>query len=408
MSPYVYAIPIFMLSIGIEVIASVIRKKDYYRLNDAINSLSAGMIYVTSSQIINLGIYACIFHNFSFFSLDIGNLWVWVAAFVLKDFFFYWCHRLSHAINILWACHSVHHQSEEYNLSTALRQSSTGFLLEWIFYIPMALLGIPPLIYVVVSLADLFYQFWIHTRHIGKLGWFDRNFSSPSNHRVHHAKNRRYLDKNFGGVFMWWDRIFGTFENEDDDYETIKYGTLKPLRSWNPIWANLHLYVFMLKDALKTKQLFDKVTLWFKSTGYRPGDIARPMKMPDIFKYQNYDPKIGKANKIYIVIQFALLLFITNVLVGLYKIIPYWQSVYWLILLCVNLVFIGRMLESEYRILRYEAARLGVSLMGVFFAALTWPRLSDSLWEAMSVWAVLSFISLAIIKNKGMKLKETH
>ena len=408
MSLYVYAIPIFMLLIGIEVIVTAIRKKDFYRLNDAINSLSTGMIYVTSSQIINFGIYAFVFHHFAIFSLDSQNWWVWVAGFMLKDFFYYWDHRYSHEINILWATHSVHHQSEEYNLTTALRQPSTGFLLGWIFYIPMALIGIPPLIYIVVSLANLLYAFWLHTRHINKLGWFDRHFASPSNHRVHHAKNRRYLDKNYGGIFMWWDRMFGTFEAEDDEYEEIRYGTLKPLRSWNPIWANLHLYAFMFKDALRTSKFFDRFALWFKKTGYRPRDIAKPMKMPDIFNYQNFDPKISKINKVYIVIQFALLAIVTNILVGLYNLIPYWQSVYWVVLLCVNLVFIGWMLEAEERMLTYEALRLSLSLVCIFVANSIWPQLSALIWEIFSIWAVLSFILLAVIKSKGMKLREIH
>ena len=408
MSPYVYAIPVFMLLIGIEVIATVIRKKDFYRLNDSINSLSAGMIYVTSAQLINFGIYTFVFHHFAVFNLDTNALWVWVVAFVLKDFFYYWFHRYSHEINVLWASHSVHHQSEEYNLTTALRQPSTGFLLGWIFYVPMALLGIPPLVYVVVSLANLLYQFWVHTRHVGKLGWFDRTFASPSNHRVHHAKNRRYLDKNYGGVFMVWDRMFGTFENEDDDYEAIKYGTLKPVRSWNPIWANLHLYVSMFKDAVKTNRLYDKLALWFKKTGYRPRDVAKPMKMPDIFAYQNFDPSVSQSNKIYIAIQFALLAIVSNVLVGLYNLIPYWQSVYWFILLAVNLMFIGWMLENEDRIVRYEITRTVSTFICAILAYLIWSSLPSMLLLATGIWTVLSLVVLACIKNKGIKLREIN
>jgi sterol desaturase/sphingolipid hydroxylase (fatty acid hydroxylase superfamily) len=132
-------------------------------------------------------------------------------ALVFYDFCYYWLHRAGHRVAVLWAAHVVHHQSEDYNLSTALRQTSSGFLLGWIFYLPMAVAGVPPLVFGVVALVDLLYQYWVHTQQIGRLGWFDRWFCSPSNHRVHHAVNDRYLDKNYGGILIVWDRLFGSF-----------------------------------------------------------------------------------------------------------------------------------------------------------------------------------------------------
>jgi alkylglycerol monooxygenase len=164
--------------------------------------------------------------------------WVWLSALLLYDFCYYWHHRLGHRCALFWAAHVVHHQSEDYNLSTALRQTGSGWLFGWVFYLPMALLGVPPLVFGTVALIDLLYQFWVHTQQIGRLGWFDRWFCSPSNHRVHHAVNDRYLDRNYGGILMVWDRLFGSFV-EEDDLEPIVYGTRKPLRSWNPLWANL-------------------------------------------------------------------------------------------------------------------------------------------------------------------------
>jgi len=167
----------------------------------------------------------------------------------------------------------VHHQSEDYNLSTALRQTGSGWIAGWVFYLPMAVLGVPPLVFGTVALIDLLYQYWVHTQQIGRLGWFDRWFCSPSNHRVHHAVNPRYLDKNYGGILIVWDRLFGSFV-EEDDAEPCVYGTIKPLRSWDPVWANLSFYAEILRDCWYTRSWSDKVKRWFAPPGWRPADVA--------------------------------------------------------------------------------------------------------------------------------------
>ena len=153
---------------------------------------------------------------------------------------------LGHESAVFWAAHVVHHQSQEYNLSTALRQTSSGALLGWIFYLPMAIAGIPPEVFVVAAVVNLLYQYWIHTEQVGSLGWFDRWFGSPSNHRVHHAVNDRYIDRNYGGITMLWDRLFGTFVEES---ESCVYGTRAPLDSWDPLWANLEVYADLARKS---------------------------------------------------------------------------------------------------------------------------------------------------------------
>ena len=402
MSPYIYITSAFMMLIVIEAIVTVVRKKNYYRFNDAITSLSVGMIFLLRQQVINLSVYAYIFHNFAFFSLNQNSFWVWGAAFILQDFCYYWFHRYNHEINILWATHSVHHQSEEFNFTTALRTPSLGFYFTWIFYAPMALLGFHPYMFAIASLVNLFYQFWIHTRHIGKLGWFDRHFSSPSNHKVHHAKNKKYLDKNYGGVLMWWDRIFGTYQAEvsANDYQELKFGTLTPVRSWNPIWVNIHLYVLLFKDALKTKNLADKFTLWFKKTGYRPKDTSDSTTKMDIIGYQNYDTNVNKFHKVYIAFQLLLLFVLSNILLANYNIIPPCQSVYWFVVLSMNLTFIALALEVDRKILKYEIIRFVLSLMSVFIACVIWPQLPLSIiiWNTLFIWVATSLSSLAVIK----------
>ena len=223
----VFAVPVFFAMIGIEYLLGIVRNNNTYSLYDAMSSISAGML----SQLVNLcvktlgfAIYAMAYPHLAVSPLSADALWVWVAAIVLYDLAYYWNHRAGHRITLFWAAHAVHHQSEDYNLSTALRQTSTGWMFGWIFYLPIALLGFPPEVVGVAGLINLLYQYWVHTEQVGKLGWFDRVFCSPSNHRVHHAVNDAYLDKNYGGILILWDRLFGTFQEEDDN-DPCRYGT---------------------------------------------------------------------------------------------------------------------------------------------------------------------------------------
>jgi sterol desaturase/sphingolipid hydroxylase (fatty acid hydroxylase superfamily) len=235
----VFATPIFLLLIALEYAwgRSRARKgtgKDTYRLDDTISSIGLGMLSQLTgilTKVLQFGIYVAVFESAALWRNDtFWGAWYGVLlALLMYDFFYYWLHRGGHEVAVLWAAHVVHHQSQTYNLSTALRQTGSGNLLGWVFYLPMALAGVPPLIFGIVYLIDLLYQFWVHTEHVPKLGWFDRVFCSPSNHRVHHAVNDPYVDKNYGGVLILWDRLFGTFREEE---EPCVYGTRSPLNSW--------------------------------------------------------------------------------------------------------------------------------------------------------------------------------
>jgi alkylglycerol monooxygenase len=186
---------------------------------------------------------------------------------------YYWLHRAGHEVHLLWAAHVPHHSSEDYNLSTALRQSSSGFLFGWIFYLPMALLGIPIKVFIVVGLIDLLYQFWVHTELVGRLGWLDRVFVTPSNHRVHHGQNDYCIDKNYGGMLIVWDRLFGTFADERVG-EKIIYGVRKPLRSWNPLWANWMTYQDLCRAAWQAPGWRQKCMVIFAGPGWLGDEAA--------------------------------------------------------------------------------------------------------------------------------------
>lgn len=311
------AIPFFLLALLVEIAVDRKQGTGFYRANDSVNSLSVGTLSTTFGYFTNLipaVILAYALQNLALFDIDLAwfdfspsGILLWLLALLAFDFCYYWAHRCGHEISVLWAAHAIHHQSEDYNLSTALRQTSSGFLFSWIFYLPLFMLGMPFEVFVTVNALDLIYQFWVHTQLVGKLGWLDRILVTPSNHRVHHAQNKIYIDKNYGGILVLWDRMFGTFQEELDD-EPVIFGVRKPLASWNPIWANLQVYHYLLFDAVHTKNWKDKIGVWFRRTGWRPRDVEeRYPKNPVIFSaFEKYDPPLHPSLRRYVVINLVL------------------------------------------------------------------------------------------------------
>ena len=306
-----FAIPLFFGLILIEFFYGVVTKQNNYRINDAITSMSLGLIS-RFVPILGLGfqyvVYKAVAEHYNFNLLNGEEVWVWVTAFILYDVCYYWMHRIHHEIKVFWATHVVHHHGEEFNLSTALRQTSTGFLWKWVFFLPMFIIGIPPHIYVSVAGLNLVYQFWVHTEHIGRLGFLEYIFVTPSNHRVHHAQNEDYLDANYGGVFILWDRLFGTFIDERTDLKPV-YGTVKPLKSFNPFWANIEVFYQMILDSYHTKKWKDKIRVWFSPPAWRPDDVKDkyPVDKNDLNNFEKYDPEITKTEKIFAFFQFTMI-----------------------------------------------------------------------------------------------------
>jgi len=311
----VLATPVFLLLIAAEAAWGIARGRNTYRLNDAINSIGLGMLSEITkvfTRLLRIGIYTAVYAHVSLVppepALAFWSTWYgWLLALLCYDFCYYWLHRAGHEVAIFWAAHVVHHQSQDYNLSTALRQTSSGALLGWVFYLPMALAGVPPLVFGVVALADLLYQFWVHTEHVPKLGWFDRWFCSPSNHRVHHAVNDRYLDRNYGGVLIVWDRLFGSFQEED---ERCVYGTRTPLESWDPLWSNLEVYWALARDSWHTRRWSDKLRVWIMPPGWRPADVAARFPRPafDLQSVRRFDPPLSRGVAVAGAAHFVLLL----------------------------------------------------------------------------------------------------
>jgi alkylglycerol monooxygenase len=354
----VLATPVFLLLIAFEFAWGWKTGRNTYRLNDAVSSLSLGMLSETTkvfTRLLRLGIYAAVFQSVTLVPIEqaraFWNTWYgWVLALVFYDFCYYWLHRAGHECALFWAAHVVHHQSQDYNLSTALRQTSSGALAGWVFYLPMAMAGVPPLVFGLVALVDLLYQFWVHTGHVGKLGWFDRWFCSPSNHRVHHAVNDGYLDRNYGGVLVVWDRLFGSFKEEG---EQCVYGTRSPLDSWDPLWSNAEVYWSLAKDSWHARNWMDKLRVWFRPPGWRPADVATRFPKPafTISEVRRYHPPLAPAVAWFAGVQFLLLLQCVAVFLWHADSMPLSQSGIWLAALAAGLWSIGAVVQGRIRML---------------------------------------------------------
>ncbi|RON19104.1 hypothetical protein BK660_19690 [Pseudomonas brassicacearum] len=404
-----YAVPFFIVLIAVELLADRWRGVSHYRVADAINSMSTGVLSTTTGLLtkgVGLLTYGFALEHVALFELSADSVWVWVLAFVLYDFCYYWLHRMGHERNILWAAHSVHHQSEEYNLSTALRQTSTGFLLGWIFYLPMAVLGVPLLVFVSVAALNLLYQFWVHTRHIPKLGWFEWFFVSPSNHRAHHAQNALYMDRNYGGVFIIWDRLFGSFQEEDDN-EPVIFGVTTPLASWNPLWANVQFYVQLWNDARRAERTWDKLRIWFMRTGWRPADVAAryPVTKPDLKLFRKFEVPLDGRQQLYVALQFCAYIALGSYLMNLERSLPSaalmlgWSAV------ALGLFTLGVALENRPWALKLELLRLASNVPLVCLAPLAglWPASAVG-WIGLLSYSLLSAIGLYWCRNRFTRL----
>jgi sterol desaturase/sphingolipid hydroxylase (fatty acid hydroxylase superfamily) len=399
MNLIIYAVPFFILAIVLELTYGLLKRRNTYRLNDSVSSLFLGVLS-QARRFVTLGVGGYVYHlvtdYFSTPLMDPSHWFTWVLAMVLYDFCYYWLHRMGHERTILWAAHVAHHQSEDYNLTTALRQTSTGFLLGWIFYIPMYMLGIPAEVVVTVGSINLIYQFWVHTEHIPKLGWYEWIFVTPSNHRVHHAQNDRYMDRNYGGLFILWDRLFGTFQEELED-EPVVFGIRGPLKSWSPVKALTHIYVDMARDSWGTARWRDKLRVWVARTGWRPADMAlqHPQEKADLSHFERYDPKVPLVVSIYSFFQLLSVVLLLNVMEGVE--LAYWHGAAgWAILLATT-VTTALWLEGRpaASLLRWELLRLGA--MGLLVLQSTSTGLSASALAPAAIYAGLNLVFLVLL-----------
>lgn len=309
----VIAMPVFLLLVLLEKWYGWRRGFDTVRNMDMVSSLSSGITNVTKDVLgltLTILAYDWLMPMVAFTHIEATWL-TYVIAFVALDFAGYWVHRLSHEINFFWNKHLVHHSSEEFNLACALRQSISTFINIWtVFLLPAALLGVPGQVIAILAPLHLFAQFWYHTRHIGKLGWLEYVLVTPSHHRVHHAINPEYIDKNHSQIFIIWDKLFGTFQEELPEVPAV-YGITRPVRTWNPIKINFQHLWLLMQDAWRTRSWKDKWRIWWKPTGWRPADVeARyPVyKIEDVYHFEKYNPKVSPWVQRWVWVQLTMLL----------------------------------------------------------------------------------------------------
>lgn len=312
-SALLYAIPFFILLLAFEISYGYFVKDQKHKVMDTVSSISSGLTNIVKDSL-GLGLilvsYPFLVEQLAL--TEIGASWlVWLVAFIVIDFAGYWNHRLSHHINFFWNQHVIHHSSEEFNLACALRQPVSNLIGYFsLLLIPAAMLGIPNQVIAVLAPIHLFAQFWYHTQHIGKMGWLEYIIVTPSQHRVHHAINPEYVDKNLGQILCLWDRWFGTFQEELEEVQP-QYGVLKPAATWNPILINFQHIWRLIKDAWHTRELKDKLRLWFMPTGWRPADVREKYPVPiieDVFQFQRYQTPASIPLKGYVIFQMLMTL----------------------------------------------------------------------------------------------------
>jgi alkylglycerol monooxygenase len=388
MNLVMYAIPFFVLLMAVEYAYGRARGRNTYRLADTVNSLSLGTLSRLSG-LVKLGIAGLavefVLSHFGQAPLPAESWLVWALAFVGYDLCYYWSHRFGHQWRLFWASHVAHHQSEEFNLSTALRQTSTGST--FVFYLPLYMIGFPVEVIVTVGALNLIYQFWVHTEHVPALGPVEWIFVTPSNHRVHHAKNPGYIDRNYGGVFIVWDRLFGTYQPERAG-EPCVYGITHQLSSWNPIWANLHVWVETARDTLRTRRLRDKVKLWFSSPAWRPEDLP-PLDAD--WQRPKYDPAPVPGCGPLVFAQYWLVTFASLGLLLVAGSLPYALTLTAAVWLAYSFYVLGSFLQGSRFAMHHEIVRLGLLLV----AAAYWHD-----WLAQS--AVLGVVGYGVASGLGV------
>jgi len=369
---------------------------------DMISSLSSGVTNVTKDVI---GLYLVVL-SYPFLMrnlalVHISNTFlVYLVAFIALDFAGYWVHRLQHVANFFWNGHIIHHSSEEFNLACALRQSVSSIVKTFaIFLLPAALLGVPAQVIGIVAPLHLFAQFWYHTRHINKMGFLEKIIVTPSHHRVHHAINPVYMDKNYGQIFIFWDKWFGTFQQELPDVPPV-YGITRPVRTWNPIRINFQHVWLLIRDAWRTHNWKDKFTLWFKHTGYRPADVASKYpvyKIEDVYHFDKYQTASSNLFSAWCWFQLVMILLFISYLFGNIALIKGIDKTYifWyggFVFLCVY-ALTDLMDGSRYAII-WEIIKAGLGI-GFIFYQQDWFGLNS--YYALGSYLLIGYFAVSLI-----------
>lgn len=399
------SVPVFFILIGIELAYTFYKKLQYYRLNDAISNLNQGIGQQVTGIFMKTALffgYKYIFEHWRLFDLP-ESIWIWIVLFIGVDFCYYWFHRMSHQVNALWAAHIVHHQSEEYNLTVALRQSWFQGWFSWVFYLPLAFIGFDPVMFLTLSAFNTLYQFWIHTQAIKSLGPLEWVLNTPSHHRVHHGSNPKYIDKNHAGTLIIWDRLFGTFQKEE---EKVYYGITSPLSSWNPVWANVHYWNELWHTARKSPRWRDKIHVFLRPPGWFPEHLGgfKPAPEIDPQAYRKYDPQYHMQLSGYVLLQFITGLFAGSAILFLSASMKTGQLTGASLFVILTLVTCGALLEQKKWLLMFEYARLVLGILIVLL--LDFPVGYQVIFAGLSIVSGVWFYNLQKLNTHAEKIPE--
>jgi len=408
-----FAMPAFLALVLFEKWWGWRKGFDTVRTMDMISSLSSGVTNVTKDVLglaIAIGIYPFMLNYLAITTIE-NTLLVYILTFIIIDFNGYWVHRWSHHINLFWNLHVIHHSSEEFNLACALRQSISAFFnLFTVLLLPAAILGIPEEVIAVVGPIQLFAQFWYHTRHINRMGFLEKIIVTPSHHRVHHAVNPEYMDKNLSQIFIVWDKLFGTFQEELKDVPPV-YGITRPARTWNPIRINFQHLWLMIKDAWRTRSWKDKFTLWFKPTGYRPADVATQYPVPkieDLYHFGKYDTKASPLFTAWCWFQLIMVLLFVSYLFGQIAMINqldpayiYWYGAF----IFLTVYALTDLMDGHQYAFAWEFLRSGLGLYFIFsqddwFGIGQWSGI-DSLKWVLAAYFICSLLLTWLLSIKS-------
>lgn len=397
----IIAMPLFLVLIIIEKIYGLYKGEDNVPLMDGVSSVSSGITNAVK-DVLGLSItfisYDWMVSKIGLFSLE-ANVLTYLMAFIIIDFYGYWNHRIAHQVNFFWNKHAVHHSSEEFNLACALRQSISTFVNLFTFIlIPAALLGVPAKVIIITLPIQLFLQFWYHTKHIKKMGFLEKIIVTPSHHRVHHAINPEYIDKNHGQIFIFWDKWFGTFQEELQSVPPV-YGITRPAQTWNPIKINFQHLGLLISDAWRAEKWKDKFTIWFKPTGWRPQNFEEKYpvnKISDVYNFEKYGVENSSVLTYWSIAQTLITLLIVSYLfnsigeIGLPNIFIYGAFIFLTIYSYTEL-----MDKSKFSIY-WESFRFLIGI-GIMFYIGDWFGLTSLL--PISNYIIIGYLLFSLLMN---------
>ncbi|HEY1416983.1 MAG TPA: sterol desaturase family protein [Myxococcaceae bacterium] len=380
LDPIALAVPIFFVLIGVELLFARARRQRVYRFTDSFADLGCGVTQRVVLLLFEAGllaVYALLYQHGRLWTFAPGSPWPWVIAIVGVDLGYYWWHRLSHEVNLLWAVHVVHHQSEDYNLAVALRQAVLSPITVMPFYLPLAVLGVPLVPFFIVNALSTLYQFWIHTELVGRIGLLEQVVNTPSLHRVHHGVNPEYLDKNYAATFICWDQLFGTLRREE---APVVFGVSHPLRSFDPVWAQVQPFWALWQAMRRAPSMGQAVRYLFASPAWHPEWLGpiEPRRGVDREALLKFDVQPGPRRVGYVGAQLTLIIVVAFALLTWHNALSPGALVVAVGWVLVSLIAGAALLEGRRWAVGLEMARIGV-LAGAVAVVLLVPSIGPVL-----------------------------